>query len=137
LSYFSDRTSHFLHDAGLWPWSSYLCLPKSWNDKYIPPHPANWQRWDFANFLPRLVSNFRLPSLCLLSTWDYSCQLLHPILTLYFKNRNLITSLISTPLRSYSILPMVGKASLFFQTWTENEKTGPPDLSLQPYCIPH
>jgi hypothetical protein len=34
--------------------------------------------WSLTNFLPRLVSNYDPPDLCLPRSWDYSSKPLHP-----------------------------------------------------------
>jgi hypothetical protein len=59
FSCFSDRVSHlfFLAWTDFWWWSSYLCLPHSWNYWYARPCPACLLGGDLVNFSHRLALN--------------------------------------------------------------------------------
>jgi hypothetical protein len=71
--YFSNRVLR-LCSTSLRPWSSCLCFPCSWDDRYTLPHPAligcNGISWNF--FLSGLAWNLHLPDLCFLSSLDYN-----------------------------------------------------------------
>jgi hypothetical protein len=71
LSYFSDRIFVLFAWAGLRPWSSYLCLLRSWDYRPKPLGPIYLLRSDLTNFLPRLALNCDSPDLFLLISWDY------------------------------------------------------------------
>jgi hypothetical protein len=51
--------------AGFTPWSTYLHLPPSWDDRNALTMSAHWLRWGFTNFLPGLASkSILLSSAC-------------------------------------------------------------------------
>jgi hypothetical protein len=64
FSYFCNRVLHFLLGPD-GPWSSYLCLPCSWDDRCSQPHSAYWLRWGLAKLLPWLTSNCHPLNHCL------------------------------------------------------------------------
>jgi hypothetical protein len=85
LGHFADSISLFDKDL-LWIAIFLHTLPYSWVDRCVSRCLACWLRWNFADFLPRLVLNCDPLDFCLPSSWDCRCEPPYPICNSFLRS---------------------------------------------------